>query len=224
MLKDAGGDYDDWREIEYRPAVAELPPYSLLPYLTGTERLLDIGCNVGSTSLFLARYVHEVIGIDINLQAVGIARQRAVRQAYGGSVDFFAGDILSAPMFGTFDVVVMIRVLTCFPDVSTWRRVLRRAHDLLIPGGILYIHDFARSDESVNYRRRYQEGEARGWRQGNFAVTDSSGRLLFVAHHHSDDEIEEIQAGYTALNLEFHGAVSMNGNACRMFRFIGRRQ
>lgn len=62
-----------------------------------------------------------------------------------------------------------------------------------------------------------------GWRLGNFAVRDGGGKLLFVAHHHSEDERSEITQPYERLPLRFHDGVSMHGHAVQMFAFIGRK-
>jgi hypothetical protein len=48
--------------------------------------------------------------------------------------------------------------------------------------------------------------------------------MLFIAHHHSMEEIAEIASPYKKLFLNFHDSVSLNGNACRMFEFLGKRR
>jgi hypothetical protein len=75
-----------------------------------------------------------------------------------------------------------------------------------------------------SYRERYIEGERRGWRTGNFAVPGREGGMLFIAHHHSKKEIAEISYPYQEIFLNFHDSVSLNGNACRMFEFLGKRR
>jgi hypothetical protein len=89
--------------------------------------------------------------------------------------------------------------------------------------GLIYIHDFLMSPELSNYGQRYSEGSARGWRPGNFLVKAPSGSELFVAHHHSDEEVQEITIPYDTLHFQIHHSLSMNGNECKMFQFIGRK-
>jgi hypothetical protein len=91
-------------------------------------------------------------------------------------------------------------------------------------GGLLYIHDFLRDDAIAHYRQRYREAESHGWRSGNFAVNDAQGKLLFVVHHHSQEELKHIAEPYAQLGLTNHLSRSMNGNECRMFRFLGRKR
>ena len=47
--------------------------------------------------------------------------------------------------------------------------------------------------------------------------------MLFVAHHHSIEEITLIANRYEKMLLNFHDSISLNGNACRMFEFLGKR-
>jgi hypothetical protein len=43
-------------------------------------------------------------------------------------------------------------------------------------------------------------GDSLGWRRENFAVHEQDGELLFVAHHHSMDEVELIAGPYKQLH------------------------
>jgi cyclopropane fatty-acyl-phospholipid synthase-like methyltransferase len=213
-----------WQSIDYRPAIASLTPESLLPYLAADQTALDVGCNTGKTSLWLARQGVSVTGIDINADALETARCEAVRAGLQSLTSFKLADITCDAVTGPFDIVVLIRVLTCIPAVDAWKTVLNRVHALLPVGGFLYVHDFLRDDRIAHYRQRYREAELRGWRSGNFSVNDAQGELLFVAHHHSQEELEQMAEPYIQLDLSSHLSRSMNGNDCRMFRFLGRKR
>jgi len=195
----------------------------LLPYLSEGQTALDVGCNTGAVTLFLAGHGLKVLGVDINEQAIAEARERAATSGRGGAVTFSVADATAATGLGEFDVLTMIRVLTCFPSLADWRVLLRNAYSLVKRGGIIYIHDFIYAEGSVVYRPRYDAGARLGWRKGNFAVNDKAGQLSFVAHHHTRAEIREITAPYLTLELNGHTSRSMNGNECDMFEFIGRK-
>lgn len=60
--------------------------------LTGKETVLDAYCGVGLFSLFLARKAKEVVGIEIDKQAVAYAKENA-RENAGHNLKFFAGDV-----------------------------------------------------------------------------------------------------------------------------------
>ena len=222
-MRAVAGSYADWRSIDYRPALAELLPESLLPHLLPGQTALDIGCSNGWACLFLAEHGINAVGIDINPDAVASAHEQAARRDLSVKARFRVMDIVEERPSESFDAVLMIRLLTCFPDRDTWRLLLRRAHDRLAERGLIYIRDFMLDEASPIYRARYEVGVRMGWRWGNFAVSDAAGQPLFVAHHHTPDELSEIIAPYTRIDLNYHRSLSMNGNECRMFEFIGRR-
>jgi len=215
---------EDWSRIDYQPAIPDLPPLPLLQHVPHGCTVLDIGCNKGSTSLFLAEHGYRVLGIDIHCAAIEQARIRAQESTATGSLEFRVADVLEEPFTDKFDVVMLIRVLTCFAETTEWNALLRRTAQLLKPRGCIYVHDFLVSPDIEAYRTRYEAGAQLGWRAGNFQVNDSSGNRLFIAHHHSKDEIAAIMAGYEALSYRMHESLSLNGNRCRMFEVLGRKQ
>jgi SAM-dependent methyltransferase len=220
MSTDAS-EYTTWRGIDYRPALPEIPLDSLAPYLFTGQTVLEIGCNSGRTALRLEKRGLEVLGIDINAEA--ILQARATAKILNAAVRFIEGDFLERPDLGTFDLVVMVRVLTCFSQLEDWRALLTRSLDCVVPAGLIYIHDFLFMSENDSYRERYREGARQGWRTGNFAVPAKDGGLLFIAHHHSAEELSAIMNPYEKIFLNIHDSVSLNGNACRMFEFLGKR-
>lgn len=222
-MKVSIGEYQDWACIDYQPAIADLSPLVVPEHLPAGSTALDVGCNKGGVSLFLAQHGLNVLGIDINHSAVEEAKLRAMRTVIQGSVDFRVADVLVDPPPGRFDIVLLVRVLTCFPEVEAWETLLKRAGAFIRPQGYIYIHDFMLSPESDNYRSRYEAGARLGWRCGNFSVKTSTGELLFIAHHHSEKEIAAIVSPYQRVHFRIHESLSMNGNSCRMFEFLGRR-
>jgi SAM-dependent methyltransferase len=217
-------DYTAWRSIDYRPAVESLPPTTLIPFLTPGARVLDIGCGRGETVLFLARLGMAVTGVDISEPAVAEAAARAFAAQVAGTTDVHVADILDDRLaLADFDAVIMTRVLTCFPELDLWRKLLARARFALKASGILYVHDFLLDETDPQYAARYAAGLRDHLRYGSFHVHGPRGRRLFVAHHHSDAELAEIADPYDAVLLERHAGVSMHGHACLMFEFIGRR-
>src|SRR5215469_7623577 len=220
MSKEAA-EYARWRCVDYRPALLEISTDSLEPYIASGQRALEVGCNSGRTAMWLASRGLDVLGIDINPDA--IVQARASAKASKARVRFIEADFLNQTDLGQFDLVVMVRVLTCFPQLEDWRALLSRSLECVAAGGFIYIHDFVYSPENDSYRERYKEGEARRWRAGNFAVPSRDGGLLFIAHHHYWEEIDEIMNPYQKIFLNIHDSLSLNGNVCRMFEFLGKR-
>jgi SAM-dependent methyltransferase len=215
---------EDWSRIDYQPAIADLPPLPLLEHVPHGSTVLDIGCNTGSTSLFLAEHGYRVLGIDLNCAAIEAARIRAQESTATESLEFRVADVLEEPFSDSFDVVMLIRVLTCFAETSEWNDLLKRTTQLLKPRGCIYVHDFLVSPDIEAYRARYEAGAKLGWRAGNFQVNDSGGNRLFIAHHHSESEVASIMEGYETVSYRLHESLSLNGNRCRMFEILGRKQ
>ncbi len=69
-------------------------------------RVLDAGCGTGAFALEAARRGAEVVAVDVSPTLVGLARERAAAQGWGGGrVSFRVGDMLD-PAHGRFDHVV----------------------------------------------------------------------------------------------------------------------
>jgi SAM-dependent methyltransferase len=214
-------EYARWRSIDYRPTLREIPVDNLAPYLHSGQRALEIGCNRGRTALWLGRHGLNVLGIDINGDAIVEARTSA--HISNVKAHFIEGDFLDQTHLGKFDLLVMVRVLTCFSELGDWRTLLIRALECVAGDGLIYIHHFIASPENDAYRERYREAAQRGWRTGNFAVPGTEGGTLFIAHHHSVEELNEIMNPYEKVFLNIHDSLSLNGNTCRMFEFLGKR-
>lgn len=73
---------------------------------TGSMRILDCSCGIGTQCLGLARRGHEVLGVDLSARAV--ARARAEAASAGLAIDFRVGDLrdLESVTTETYDVVL----------------------------------------------------------------------------------------------------------------------
>jgi 2-polyprenyl-3-methyl-5-hydroxy-6-metoxy-1,4-benzoquinol methylase len=217
-------DYKVWEAIDYKPAITDLLPNRLLSFLRPASVILDVGCNTGGVALFLAERGHTCKGIDINEAAIATARDCANRQRLSASTSFQTADFREFVSPCRFDAVLMTRFLTCVPQAEHWRAILDKAFALLRADGLIYVHDFLWVPNNPAYGPRYADGAARGWREGNFEVRRSDGSLQFIAHHHTKADLDTITMAYNVLCLEEHDSLSMNGNPCRMFEFIGRKR
>jgi SAM-dependent methyltransferase len=96
--------------------------------LTGSERLLDVGCGPGSLTLLLAPRVRSAVGIDANAEMVAVAAARA--EASNVQWRVMRAEELPADL-GAFDIVT-------FAQSFHWMDqpvVAAAVHGMLTPGG-----------------------------------------------------------------------------------------
>jgi 2-polyprenyl-3-methyl-5-hydroxy-6-metoxy-1,4-benzoquinol methylase len=93
-------------------------------------RVLDVGCGVGTSLRQCARLGARVSGVEMDGAAVAMLRARH------GFTEVHEGDFLGAPLAGPFDLLLLYDVIEHPLDPLTW---LRRATDLLAPGGLLVL-------------------------------------------------------------------------------------
>ena len=58
---------------------------------------------------------------------------------------------------------------------------------------------------------------------GNFPALDEKGGVRFVAHHHTESEARTMFSGYERILFDQQESLSMSGDPCTLFEFVGRR-
>jgi SAM-dependent methyltransferase len=114
------------------------PPIVLKALPEWWRRALDVGCGEGTLTRRLRLRVPEVVGIDLDVASIELARV----QDRTGDIRYLVGDFLTHPLeLESFDAVVSVAVLHHMDAVAA----LRRMRDLLRPGGVLVVIGLARS-------------------------------------------------------------------------------
>lgn len=138
-------------------------------YLKPDMRVLDIGCGVGTISLYAASKGNYVLGIDISEKAVKAAMESA--EVLGiKNASFKAINFLEADFQQKFDFVICSEVIEHLPDDKA---VLKKTFELISNDGVLFltvpsenapIHKIRRYlfgkdsfDEKVGHLRRYSK-------------------------------------------------------------------
>lgn len=101
---------------------------SLRPRVAGV-RLLDVGCGVGGFVRAATTTGWDAVGIDLSESALAICRRFALPCS---NTNFFDRRLGRA----RYDVIVMSELIEHVPQPTTF---LRRAHELLAPGGLVYV-------------------------------------------------------------------------------------
>ena len=110
--------------------------------------MLDLACGTGDISFLLADRGAVVVGLDLTVRMMEIARAKARgRGASRGSPMFLVGDMTAVPFADRqFDVVTTGYGLRNVPDLP---RAIAEARRVLTPGGLLLSLDFNRPGSSV---------------------------------------------------------------------------
>jgi SAM-dependent methyltransferase len=111
-----------------------------VPFLTPDATLLDVGCGPGTITAALAGIVGKAVGVDIEPNAIGTARQLAATAGLA-NLSFVEVDMTALP-FGdaAFDAVYFHAVLY-HQSQATLTRTLAEARRVLRPGGVLGTRD-----------------------------------------------------------------------------------
>jgi tocopherol O-methyltransferase len=107
------------------------------------ERVLDAGCGVGGSSLWLAtERSAEVVGITLAARQAAMARSHALRRGLTDRVHFDVADFTATPFpDARFDIVWAVESLCHAPRKAAFYREAAR---LLRPGGRVVVADFVR--------------------------------------------------------------------------------
>ncbi|MFT7465242.1 MAG: SAM-dependent methyltransferase, partial [Pseudohongiellaceae bacterium] len=136
--------------------------------------LLDVGCGTGFVLRHFQQMGLDVIGLDMSLAGLAIARERV-------SAPLIRSGAQTLPLADPLDVVALMDVLEHADEAP----LLRACHDALRPGGVLLVSVPARpslwslEDTVVGHRRRYTKPTLRA------ALSDAGLQLLRLRPFHS---------------------------------------
>lgn len=157
------------------------------------DRVLDAGCGVGGSSLWLAQERDaEVVGITPVASQVAMARHYAARRGLADRVRFEQADY-AATAFpdGGFDVVWVLEALCHAPSKAAFYREAAR---LLRPGGRLVVAEYLRTDRPVD---EVGERLLHEWLDG-WAIPDidspSEHRAQLAAAGFTDVRLDDVTA------------------------------
>jgi tocopherol O-methyltransferase len=132
------GYFETYRETPVEAQEKLMEKLAALMNISPHDKILDAGCGMGGSSLYLAkRYSAKVTGITLSQKQVDIATS-AAREDQIQDVVFKAEDALSMESFSenTFDIVWSLESCEQFYDKELF---IRQAFRVLKPGGSLML-------------------------------------------------------------------------------------
>jgi SAM-dependent methyltransferase len=102
-----------------------LPPAELTALVQGpgalpAGRALDLGCGIGTDTIYLATHGWDVTAVDLTPKALGIARRKAA--AAGVDPRFLEGDVTRLADLGVADSYTLLVDFGCFHTLPADRR------------------------------------------------------------------------------------------------------
>jgi cyclopropane fatty-acyl-phospholipid synthase-like methyltransferase len=143
---------------------------ALLAGIRGGERVLDAGCGIGGSALWLAENLGaHVVGVNVCPRQIEQAHRLARERGLGDQVQFHVADFCDTGLPGeSFDVVWALES-ACYAEDKPG--LLAEAHRLLRPGGRLIVADaFLTRSELTDHER----GLVQRWQSG-WAIPDTAG-------------------------------------------------
>lgn len=97
--------------------------------------VLDLGCGTGSITNILARRGYDMIGVDISVDMLNVAREKATEE--GLDVLYLCQDIREFELYGTVDAIICtLDVLNYITKPEDLKKVFALVKNYLNPDGI----------------------------------------------------------------------------------------
>jgi len=108
----------------------------------GVRRILDLGGGSGAYSIAFAKASPAIEAVILDVpEVMGLTKDYIDRAGVANQVKIRPGDMLSSPLDGGYDLVMMNAICHMFSPGQN-RALLKRAFGALAPGGRLVIQDF----------------------------------------------------------------------------------
>ena len=217
-----------WADIEGKdiPATIQLDPV-IYRFTSPACSILDIGCSAGNASIPLASQGFLVTGIDINPEALQMARSSALSRGCSQISLFVRTDATVLPFAdATFDIAIMQAFLTTITTKEDRARIILEACRVLKPGGHLYLADFGQTWHSRIYRERYINDLPRTKEEGSIIAYDrGTGKVAYIAHHFTEKELVLllVENGFGIEFFRNDEFVTRTGNRVNGFVVVGKK-
>jgi ubiquinone/menaquinone biosynthesis C-methylase UbiE len=163
-MKHAGVDYNSPAQVE----AYDINHQKFRNYQKQTEAIIqtlelglehtviDMGAGTGAFALHAARYCKIIYAVDVSKAMLDYARQKAEKAGIKNIVFCHGGFLTYEHRAELVDAMVCVGVLHHIPDF--WKLIgLRRALEMLKPGGKLYLFDVVFPANITDYKSRFDD-------------------------------------------------------------------
>ncbi len=99
------------------------------------ELVLDLACGTGNITLPMAKRGYDMIGLDMSVEMLNIARDKAYEEEQ--QILFLCQDMCEMELFGTVDAIVCaLDGVNYIADFENLKKLFRLIHNYLNPGGV----------------------------------------------------------------------------------------
>jgi cyclopropane fatty-acyl-phospholipid synthase-like methyltransferase len=163
-MKHSGVDYSDLAQVQaYDEKHQKFRDYEKASQaiidrlgLGPGDTVIDMGAGTGAFALYAARTCKTVYAVDVSQAMVDYARQKAQKAGLKNIVFCHGGFLTYEHAAEPADAFVSVAVLHHLPDF--WKLVgLRRANEMLKPGGRLFLFDVVFPSDIAGYEARFDD-------------------------------------------------------------------
>ncbi len=108
----------------------------LLNYISKDSVVLDLGCGAGNNATYLSKMGYNVTGMDLSDNMITIAKNKK------SDAKFIKGDVRKLNFKNDSCGSIISSYIFCHLSKTDVEKCLARFHDILRPGGMLFIESF----------------------------------------------------------------------------------
>lgn len=167
------------------------------------KKVLEVACNMGTTTIELAKTYGWITAVDLDKDALAKARLNGEKAGVGELVTFEQANAMKLPYDdNSFDIVINEAMLTMQTDKGK-AKCMDEYYRVLKPGGVLLTHDVMLKQKDENIREELS-------RAINVNVGPlTEGSWIQLARSHSFDHVDTFVGEMTLMS--FRGMIYDEG-------------